>query len=119
MADKSRGGKVLDEIEANLAGVYTRVSNFISMLLGHVHSLIDAMLVTIKRVISRPGLLLSVIVGVLVVIDLYVLGKLGIINYLIASLKLIFEILSDHIKALLILIGSFIFITFLVKEIKK
>ena len=110
--------KFLKKIAAWFLSIYQWIAAFIKMVIQHIHGIVDTALQTVKKSISAPEIALAVALAVVCIVDLVLVGKIGIIAYALATTKTLLELITTHLWASLILAGSIILILLILKEMK-
>ena len=96
----------------------TRAHAFIDMLIWNAHTLLSTVLTTITKSLSAPGIALMSAVGIMVVVDIFLLGKIGVIKFIVDTFELVLGLLTVHLWASAVIAGSVILIMICLKELK-
>ena len=100
-------------------GIYTRFENLLEHVWNHIHAFVDEFITMIRKSLVGPEKFLVIIVAMVLVVDLVVMGKIGIIKYVIDTITLLLGLLTTNLWGTIILATSVIVIFIASKFFKK
>ena len=95
------------------------VIKYVDTFFVSVHELFKSFVAFIQKCLTGPGIFCLSILGIVIVVDIILIGKMGIIKYLYDTLILLIDIITLHTESALIFIGSIIVFMLVSKELKK
>jgi hypothetical protein len=88
-------------------------------LTGHAHVLIDKLIALIEQALESPLRVIWIALAVLVVFDIGLLGKIGVLTYVLNFFILLFDIITKHFEAGILFAATTVVIVALIKRVEK
>lgn len=95
---------MIEKIKAFFVMLWATVEKFIATTLNRIHEIYDGILAMIKSVVSDHKILLWTILGILIVADLALGARFGVIANLLLAIKGILEVVALNLGAAVIVI---------------
>ena len=94
-------------------------TDLVRMIFEHGHILIDKILKLIEQILESPKKTLWIALASLIVFDVALSGKMGVLNYILNFFILILDIIKNHFEAGILFCATTIIIVALIKKVEK
>jgi len=99
--------------------ILNHVTDFLKMVFEHGHILVDKIIKLIEQALESPLRVIWIALAVLIVFDIALLGKIGVIDYGLKFFVLLFDIITKHFEAGILFCATTVVIVALIKRVDK
>jgi len=100
-------------------GIYMRLEVVLEHLWTHLTAFINEFLMMIRKSLVGPEKFLVIIIAIAVVVDLIVMGKIGIIKYIIDTITLLLGLFTTNLWGTAVIAASIVIVFIASKFFKK